>query len=150
MTGTAVILALLASFGYGAGTALSRVAVRRHTASSVALWVQAVGFVGLTSAAVIVRPVPSTEAVLLGVAAGVLAACGVLAFYTAMQNGSISLVAPVAASGVAIPVAGGLLLGEEVSWPGLAGLVLVVVGVMAISRSHGAAPTVGPQETSGG
>lgn len=107
MTGTAVTLALLASLAYGAGTALSRTAVRQHTASSVALWVQTVGFIALALAAVAVRPAVSTVAVLLGIAAGALAACGVLAFYTAMQNGPISLVAPVAASGVAVPVAGG-------------------------------------------
>ena len=151
MTGTAVTLALLASLTYGAGTALSRTAVRQHTASSVALWVQTVGFVALALAAVIVRPAPSAEAVLLGVTAGALAACGVLAFYTAMQNGPISLVAPVAASGVAVPVAGGLLLGEQVSRSAFAGLVLVIVGVMVISRSHdGATPTTGLEATGGG
>lgn len=150
MTGTAVTLALLASLAYGAGTALSRTAVRQHTASSVALWVQTVGFIALALAAVAVRPAVSTVAVLLGIAAGALAACGVLAFYTAMQNGPISLVAPVAASGVAVPVAGGLLLGEQVSRPAFAGLALVIVGVMVISRSHGDAPASDPVSTGGG
>lgn len=150
MTGTAVTLALLASLAYGAGTALSRAAVRQHTASSVALWVQTVGFIAIALAAVAVRPAVSTVAVLLGIAAGALAACGVLAFYTAMQNGPISLVAPVAASGVAVPVAGGLLLGEQVSRPAFAGLALVIVGVMVISRSHGDTPASDPVSTGGG
>ena len=76
-------------------------------------------------AAGITRPNPSIAAVVWGATAGALAACGVLAFYTAMQNGPISLVTPVAASGVVVPVAGGLLLGEQVSRPALVGLVLV-------------------------
>lgn len=58
MTGGPAALALLASLGYGTGSILGRSAVRRHTASSVALWVQTVGFVVLAVAAAITRPTP--------------------------------------------------------------------------------------------
>lgn len=104
MTGTAVTLALLAS---------SRTAHRSQPNCRPPAHRFLCGPVGMTVgdrafalAAVAVRPAVSTVAVLLGIAAGALAACGRLAFYTAMQNGPISLVAPVAASGVAVPVAG--------------------------------------------
>jgi drug/metabolite transporter (DMT)-like permease len=150
VTGAAAGLALLASLAYGSGSALSRTAVRHHTASSVALWVQSVGFLALALAAAVARPNLDTEALAWGVAAGSLAACGVLAFYTAMQNGPISLVAPVAATGVAVPVAGGLLLGEDVGRPALAGLLLVVVGVMVVARSHVAATSATSHSTTGG
>jgi len=150
MAGVAVTLALLASLAYGSGTALSRAAVRRHTATSVALWVQAVGLTFLAASAVATRPTFTPVAILWGLAAGALAAAGVLAFYTAMQNGPISLVAPVASSGVIIPVAGGLLLGEVVGRAALVGLVMVMVGVMVIARSHARSTSMSPTSTSGG
>lgn len=60
------------------------------------------------------------------------------------------MVAPVAASGVAVPVAGGLLLGEQVGRPALARLLLVVAGVMIVARSHVAATTAAAHSTTGG
>lgn len=150
MTGLAVGLALLASFGYGTGSVLVRSAVRTNTASSVALWVQAVGFVVLVAGLAVVRPHVSWEAVLWGLVAGALAACGVLSFYTALQNGPISFVAPVSAIGVVVPVVGGLFLGEHVTGSALIGLTLVVVGVVVIARSHPTRVKVDNQLTDGG
>ena len=135
VTGIAVGLAPPASFGYGTGSVLVRSAVRTNTASSVALWVQAVGFFSLVAGLAVVRPDASWDAVLWGLAAGALAAGGVLSFYTALQNGPISFVAPVSSTGVVVPVAGGLMLGEHVTLSALIGLTLVLVGVMVIARS---------------
>ncbi len=149
MTGGAAALALLASLGYGTGSVMSRSAVRYYTAASVALWVQTVGLVALALAAGITQPTPSIAAVVWGTSAGALAACGVFAFYTALQNGPISLVAPVAASGVVVPVACGLLVGEQVSGAAYVGLVIIAIGVMIVARSH-AGPTVGVNSTGGG
>jgi drug/metabolite transporter (DMT)-like permease len=150
MTGLAIGLALIASFSYGTGSVVVRSAVRSHTAASVALWVQAVGLSVLLIGAAVVRPPVSLGALVWGAAAGSLVACGVLSFYTAMQNGPISLVAPVAATGVTVPVAGGLLLGEKVSGLALAGLALVVIGVMAIARSHGSGVSMSEADVHGG
>lgn len=150
MTGIAVGLALLASFGYGTGSALVRSAVRTNTASSVAVWVQAVGFFSLVAGLAVVRPDVSWEAILWGLAAGVLAACGVLSFYTALQNGSISVVAPVSATGVVVPVVGGLFLGEHISALALIGLTLILVGVMVIARSHSTPIKMRAGQTDGG
>lgn len=150
MTGLAIGLALAASLSYGTGSVLVRSAVRSHTASSVALWVQAVGLSVLLVGVAVVRPPVSFGALAWGAVAGSLVACGVLSFYTAMQNGPISLVAPVSATGVTVPVAGGLLLGEKVSGIALAGLALVVIGVMAIARSHGSGVSMGDEDVHGG
>lgn len=150
MTGLAIALALVASSSYGTGSVLVRSAVRSHTASSVALWVQTVGLAVLLMGVLVVRPPVSVGALVWGALAGSLVACGVLSFYTAMQNGPISLVAPVSATGVTVPVAGGLLLGESVSGAALAGLALVVVGVMVIARSHGSGVSMAEDATDGG
>lgn len=127
-----------------------RSAVRSHTASSVALCVQTVGLAVLLLGVLIVRPPVSAGALIWGAIAGSLVACGVLSFSTAMQNGPISLVAPVSATGVTVPVAGGLLLGEEVPGLALTGLALVVVGVMVIARSHGSGVSMSDDTTDGG
>lgn len=150
MTGLAVGLALLASFGYGTGSVLVRSAVRNNTASSVAVWVQAVGFLSLVVGLAVVRPEFSWEAVLWGLSAGVLAACGVLMFYTALQNGPVSVVAPVSATGVVVPVVGGLFLGEHVSGLALIGLALILLGVIIIARSHSTPVVMLAEHTDGG
>jgi uncharacterized membrane protein len=65
--------------------------------------------------------------------AGAAALGGLGAFYAAMAMGTISVVAPIAALGVVIPVAFGLARGEEPTVIQLAGLVVAVVGVVLLS-----------------
>jgi drug/metabolite transporter (DMT)-like permease len=66
----------------------------------------------------------------LGGAAG---AAGLAAFYAAMAMGTISVVAPVAALGVVVPVAVGLASGERPDTVQLAGLVAAIGGVVVLS-----------------
>jgi drug/metabolite transporter (DMT)-like permease len=71
----------------------------------------------------------------LGVAfiAGAASLGGLGAFYAAMAMGTISVVAPIAALGVVIPVVFGLARGEEPTVLQLAGLVIAIVGVVVLS-----------------
>lgn len=66
----------------------------------------------------------------LGGAAGMGA---LAAFYTALATGTMSVVAPIAALGVVVPVAVGLARGEEPGALQLFGLAVAVAGVVVLS-----------------
>ena len=65
--------------------------------------------------------------------AGAAGLGGLAAFYIAMAMGTMSIVAPVAALGVVVPVAVGLARGEEPGPIQLVGLVIAVIGVVVLS-----------------
>jgi drug/metabolite transporter (DMT)-like permease len=77
-------------------------------------------------------PIPAGKlAVAFGAGAASLAGLG--AFYAAMAMGTVSVVAPIAALGVVVPVAVGLAEGQSPAAIQLAGLVPAVVGVVVLS-----------------
>ncbi len=71
-----------------------------------------------------------------GAVAGIL---GLFAFYAALASGTMSIVAPISATGAAIPVAAGVALGERPSVVQWLGLAVAMAGVIASSRepAHG-------------
>jgi drug/metabolite transporter (DMT)-like permease len=71
----------------------------------------------------------------LGIAflAGVASLGGLAAFYSAMALGTVSVVAPIAALGVLVPVVVGLAVGESPAPIQIAGLVPAVAGVVILS-----------------
>jgi drug/metabolite transporter (DMT)-like permease len=76
-------------------------------------------------------PLPADK-VALAALGGAAAMGGLAAFYTALAVGTMSVVAPIAALGVVVPVAYGLALGEQPGTIQLAGLVVAVVGVVVL------------------
>jgi drug/metabolite transporter (DMT)-like permease len=81
---------------------------------------------------------PSSSHVLAALGAGLVGIAGLSAFYRALAIGTMSIVAPIASTGVALPVIVGLIGGDD---PGLvqsAGLAFAVVGVVLASREDGA------------
>lgn len=125
-------LALLASLLWGTSDFLG------GTASRAAPVVQVLG---LSQAAAAVLLVPLALLVgghdagfaLPGVVAGAVGMTALLAFYRALSIGTMGVVAPVAALGVVVPVAWGLLQGEAPRLVQLAGMGLAVVGVVLAS-----------------
>ena len=87
------------------------------------------------------EPAPGAVAALAAAGAGIGITFSVWAFFEAMVIGTMSIVAPVAASGVALPVAVGLINGERPSAIQVAGLVVVVAGVVLVSRSTDSEPS---------
>ncbi|TQM15291.1 EamA family transporter [Pseudonocardia kunmingensis] len=130
-----VVLAVVASLAYGLSDVLSGAAVRRHSTASVALWSQLTGLALLGLAALVVRPALSWPVLGWGLAAGALAAVALLLFYTALQRGRTAVVAPVAGSGVVVPVVAGLLGGEPLAWPAALGVAAVVAGVLVVAAA---------------
>jgi drug/metabolite transporter (DMT)-like permease len=131
------VLAITASVGYGVSDVLSGSAVRRYSTAAVALWSQLVGLALLAVAAVVLRPAVAWPAVGWGLTAGALGAGALLLFYTALQRGPTAIVAPVAGSGVVIPVVTGLLRGEPVGWRVGVGVAAVVAGVLVVAATGG-------------
>ena len=81
---------------------------------------------------------PEREAVLAGLGAGLFGIAALMAFYRALAIGTMSIVAPVASTGVALPVLVGLATGDQ---PGLVrsiGLGAAIVGVILASREDDA------------
>jgi drug/metabolite transporter (DMT)-like permease len=132
LVGLAISLASACSWGISdflGGLTSRRIAVLAVLAISqplglllALLWVAALG----------ADPIPAGD---LAVAflAGAAALGGLGAFYSAMALGTISVVAPIAALGVVIPVIFGLAQGEEPAAIQFAGLVVAIVGVVVLS-----------------
>jgi drug/metabolite transporter (DMT)-like permease len=82
------------------------------------------------------RAPPPPDAVVASLGAGVLGTLGLSAFYRALAIGTMSIVAPIAATGVALPVLVGIATGDR---PGLVrsvGLAAAVVGIVLASREE--------------
>ena len=74
--------------------------MRRHSTAALA---QLTGLLVLAVAIGVVRPAVVPAGLVWGAGAGALGAAAVLAFYTALQRGGTTVVAPIAGSGVPGP-----------------------------------------------
>jgi drug/metabolite transporter (DMT)-like permease len=106
---------------------------------------QAAGLIALLAVvAVRMTPPPAVIDLLPAVAAGALGALALTAFYRALAIGTMSVVAPVSATGALVPVTVGLLAGDRPGRIQLAGIAAAVIGVILASReldeSSGKAP----------
>jgi drug/metabolite transporter (DMT)-like permease len=138
---TAVVLALAASSCWGVADFLGGLQSRRVPVVVVLAVVQGTGLaLVLIVIAVTAEPFPGQRAALLSVVAG---AAGVLAlgcFFRALSIGTMSIVAPISATGVALPVIVGVATGDALSTIVSVGLVVTVAGVVLASREPHADP----------
>ena len=128
-----MLLAVLASTGYGLSDVLSATVVRRHPTAALALWAQLTGLLVIGAAAALRRPEVSGPGLGWGAAAGVVGAVGVLAFYTALQRGRTSVVASVAGTGVVLPVVAGVVGGDPLGWRSGLGVAAAVTGILLVA-----------------
>ncbi len=126
----AVLIALLASVGYGIGDFCGGLASRRAGALPVLLLGGPIGTALLLVGALVVGG-PVLPGALVGFGAGLAGAAGIIGFYRAMTLGTISVVAPVTAlTSAAVPLAVGvLLLGER---PGALASIGIAVALVAV------------------
>lgn len=73
-----------------------------------------------------------TDKVVLAAIAGALAVIGLGAFYAALAMGTMSVVTPIAALGVVVPVVVGLANGEAPTSLQLVGLVIAITGAVVL------------------
>ena len=131
----AVGLSLLAASCWGVADFIAGLKSRSISSVLVLLVQQAAGALLVVAVVLAVQErLPGREAALLSVAAGAAGAIALGAFYRGLAIGTMSVVAPISASGVTLPVAVGLATGDRPSSLQAVGLVLTVLGVILASR----------------
>lgn len=132
-----LVLAFGSGMAWGTADFLGGLSARTLPLVTVSLVSQAAGLVLLVGVAVVRGEGPNdTDALVLGVAAGVLGAVGLAALYRALAIGRMSIVAPTAALSGVVPLVWGLLRGERPSVVQFAGVALAVAGIALAATSR--------------
>jgi drug/metabolite transporter (DMT)-like permease len=126
-----VALALLSSLLWGTSDFLGGTAAKRLPAGVVVFASQLVALVALAPFVLLLGERPGSW--WPGVAAGLTGVVGLAAFYAALAVGTMGVVAPIAATGAAVPVVVGLARGESPSGLQVAGIAVALVGVVLAS-----------------
>ena len=130
----AALLALGAGLSWGVGDFVGGRESRRLGAGAVVMWSQLIsGLVLWCSLALLLDTTPSGTTVGWALIAGVCGGTALAMFYRALAIGAMSLVAPVAASGVAIPVMVSIVIGELPTALVAAGIAVTAVAVVLVS-----------------
>jgi drug/metabolite transporter (DMT)-like permease len=132
-----VALALAASSCWGVADFLGGLQSKRVAVPLVLCIVEGTGLA--LSLVVIVAsrdPLPGTRAAVLAVVAGIAGVIALGCFYRALAIGTMSIVAPISATGVALPVIVGIATGDSLSTIVAIGLVVTVGGVVLASRER--------------
>jgi len=133
----AALLALAASLTWGTSNFLAGVESRTRSVWHVAALSQiaAAGAAGVARLAAR-QPPPGSWDFFLLIVTGVTTAAGLVMFYRALAIGTMSVVAPIIAAEVLIPVTAGIVMGERPGVHAYVGMVLAVGGVVLISRAR--------------
>ena len=130
-----IAFALAASACWGSADFFGGLKAKRWSALAVLFTIEVAGLlVGIIVLAIAADPFPSTRAVLCAIGAGTAGIIALGAFYRALAIGTMSIVAPISATGVALPVIVGIATGDRPSAIVVAGLVVTTVGVIMASR----------------
>ncbi len=128
------VLALLSSVMWGTSDFLGGTLTRRAHAVAVVSASQVLSILVIIPVAIVGGSfADSTGYLPWGVAAGLIGMASLMAFYAALATGTMGVVAPVAATGVVVPVAIGLASGDRPSLLQLCGVGLAVAGVVLAS-----------------
>lgn len=133
-----VALGLSASLCWGLADFVAGLETRRLPGVLVVCVSQAVGLVGVACLAVVTTELTPTAGLMpAAVVAGVTSAIGITALYRALSIGTMSIVAPITATGVAVPVIVGLIEGEGPREAQAFGIVAAAIGVLLVTRGNG-------------
>jgi drug/metabolite transporter (DMT)-like permease len=131
----AVALALVSSLCWGLADFVSGVQSRRHAVLAVIWLSQGAALVLLLAVITAGAPIAHDGAATAWAAcAGVLGISALAAFYRALAIGTMSIVAPLSATGTAIPVLVGLASGDRPSALQAGGMALAACGVVLAAR----------------
>lgn len=134
----AIALAFAAACSWGLADFLAGLASRRLPASVVLLLVEGGGLVVILAVAVLSGTPFFAHATDLwsAIGGGLSGVLGLGCFYRALAIGTMSVVAPISSTGVALPVVVGIATGNRPSAVTAAGLVAIVAGVVLASREE--------------
>jgi uncharacterized membrane protein len=132
-----VLLSLAASSCWGVADFLGGLQSKKVPVVMVLCVVEVTGLVGvLVVIAATGEPLPGLRAAALAMVAGVAGVIALGCFYQALSIGTMSIVAPISATGVALPVVVGIATGDRLSTIVGLGLAVTVLGVVLASREH--------------
>ena len=133
----AIALSLFASMSWGLADFLSGLKSRRLGVLLVLFWVEVSGLIVVgTIIAVSGEPLPDGRTILYAAIAGAAGTSALGAFYRALAVGTMSIVAPISATGVMLPVIVGLVSGDELTVVIGAGMGVAILGVLLASREE--------------
>ncbi|HVE64032.1 MAG TPA: EamA family transporter [Mycobacteriales bacterium] len=127
------LLALVSSLLWGTADYIGGVLSRRCPALLVVAVVQVVGLVLAGSLLLLRRDAPFGPYLLLAAGAGAAIAVALSAFYQALAVGTMGVVAPIAATGVAVPVVVSWAQGDRPGALATGGILLAASGVVLAS-----------------
>jgi drug/metabolite transporter (DMT)-like permease len=135
-----ILLALAAAVSWGVSDFMGGLFARRLPIGSVLLISQGVGF-GVLLVLALFRGPPTMDAtaVAYAMAASATGLTGIAALYRGMAVGLVSIVAPISATGAALPVVYGILRGELPTPLQATGICVALLGVLLASRSESSA-----------
>jgi len=127
------LLALCSSVLWGTSDFVAGLKSKTLPPAAVVGWSQLVGFVALTVVVVLGNPLAASGWQGWAVASGVAGAVALAAFYAALSTGTMSVVAPVASLGAAVPVLLGVATGDSPSPIAWVGMGIAVLGTVLAS-----------------
>ena len=131
----AIGLALGAALSWGVSDFIGGLETRRVPVLLLLLLSQAIALVPVCLLAIAIGLPDRAPARLLDAAvAGVLMVATLLAFYKALSIGQMSIVAPITASGVVLPVIVGIASGNRPAPIQFVGIVSAILGIVLVSR----------------
>ena len=135
----AIVLALASAIGYGGSDFAAGLASRRAGVIQVTLLASVVSALIMAAALPFAASRPPTAAALAwGAAAGLGGTLGAFALYLGFRHAAFSVAGPLSAVGAAgFSVLAGLLFGERPTALALAGIVLALPAIVAVSASAG-------------
>lgn len=130
----AAALALLSSLLWGTADFFGGLFTKRMAAVVVVLVSQAIALAMVVPAVWLLGGFDDPSGYFWwGVGAGIVGPVGLVCFYLALSIGTMGVVSPIAATGIVVPVAWGLIQGEQpTSWQYL-GIVIGFIGVILAS-----------------
>lgn len=135
-----ILLAFTTSIGYGTGDFLAGRVARRLSPALIVLYIQSVQSILVLLLALLTRQPFTLSALLWGMGAGLLNAVGLLLYYQALKIGRAGVVAPIVASGAVVPIVVSILTGTIPSPLAIAGLFLVMAGIVISTLAVGSQP----------
>lgn len=134
----AVALAFSSSLCWGLADFLGGLQSRARPLVTVLLIAQiAAVAIGIAFVAGSGDPFPDLGPAALATGAGVAGCAALAAFYRGLAIGTMSIVAPVSATGAAVPVLVGLAIGERPGGIQVAGIAVAMAGIVLAAREPG-------------
>lgn len=133
----AIAYSLAAALSWGVADFAAGLKSRKLGVLTVLLWVEAGGLMTiLVVIAATGEPLPDRRTLLFAILAGGLGQSGLAAFYRAMSIGTMSIVAPISAAGVTLPVLVGVASGDRLGTFVALGLLVTFVGIVLASHEE--------------